>query len=220
MGGIGSGRWGGGSRYLAAEQCYGLDLAALKRAGHLRPGAKVDGPWEWTCNGDPDTVATVHVEIDLRELDAPTFVITYKAGDELIEIRDRLLITHPRLGGVRYWFACPRCRMPRRVLYAHPGYGRNRFACRRCHGLRYYSHRESRPDRLCRKARKLWKRAGSDDGREPWEKPKWMRWETFSRLVLAGRAAQEEGDSIILGKLGAGLARIQSMHRRGSSPWH
>jgi hypothetical protein len=31
---------------------------------------------------------------------------------------------------------------------------------------------------------------------EPWQKPKWMRWDTFSRLVLAGRAAQDGGDRI------------------------
>jgi hypothetical protein len=35
-----------------------------------------------------------------------------------------------------------------------------------------------------------------------------MRWETFSRLVLAGRAAQEAGDAIVLRKMGVGLARI------------
>jgi hypothetical protein len=94
------------------------------------------------------------------------------------------------------------------VLYAYPAHGRERFKCRRCQGLRYYSHRESREDRLSRKARKLWRRAGSSDGGEPWQKPKWMRWGTFSRLVLAGRAAQEEADWIVIRKLGAGLARI------------
>jgi hypothetical protein len=85
--------------------------------------------------------------------------------------------------------------------------------CRRCQGLRYRSHRESREDRLSRKASKLWRRAGSTDGCEPWQKPKWMRWETFSRLVLAGRVAAEEADYIVLRKLGAGLAQIQQRQK-------
>jgi len=40
--------------------------------------------------------------------------------------------------------------------------------------------------------KKFFKRAGSRDGSEPRQKPRWMRWNTFSRLVLAGRAADEE----------------------------
>jgi hypothetical protein len=37
----------------------------------------------------------------------------------------------------------------------------------------------------------------------PGRSPNWMRRATFSRLVLAGRAAQEVGDMIVLGHLGA-----------------
>jgi hypothetical protein len=118
--------------------------------------------------------------------------------------------TRPQYGGVRWWFTCPRCGRRRRVLYAYTITGWHRFACRRCHGLRYYSQRESPQDRLARKTRKLWRRAGSKDGCEPWVKPKWMRWATFSRFVLAGRAAQEAGDMIVLGHLGRGLARIMA----------
>ena len=215
MGGPGSGPWGGrGSRYLAAEHCYGLDLAALNRRGYLKPQFQCSGSWSWTTGDDPEPTAQVGVTIDLRDLEAPTFTIEYKVGDEPVTVHGRLRTTRPNLGGVRYWFGCPRCGMPRRVLYAYPSSGRCGFMCRRCRGVRYRSHRESREDRLSRKARKLWGRAGSKDGNEPWEKPKWMRWATFSRLVLAGRAAQEEADYIVLGKLGAGLARIQG--KRGA----
>ena len=213
MGGLGSGGSRSGSRFLAAEACYGLDLASLRQAGYFVPGKEASGAWSWWTNNDPDPSATVGVAIDLRDLEAPTFTITYKAGDEPITIRGQLITTRPQYGGVRYWFRCPRCWQRRRVLYAHASGGRHRFACRRCQGLRYYSHRESRPDRLSRKAKKLWCRAGSPDGNEPWQKPKWMRWETFSRLVLAGRAAQEEADYIMLHQLGVGLARIQAMSR-------
>ena len=155
MGGIGSGPWGGrGSRYLTVEQCYGLDLAFLKRAGYLVPGGKASGSWKWTTGDAPEVTAQVAVVIDVRDTAEPTFTITYKAGDEPIEIHGRLLTARPELGGVRYWFQCPRCGMRKRCLYAHDRYGRHRFACRRAQGLRYCSHRESREDRLCRKARK------------------------------------------------------------------
>lgn len=204
-----------GSRYLTVERCYGLDLAKLTQLGFLSPGKKATGPWCWASSDKPDeTAATVEVTCDLRELDAPTFTILYKSGEERIEIQGALLTTQPHYGGIRYWFGCPRCGMARRWLYAYPQTRRHRFACRRCHGLRYYSHRESHPDRLSRKAKKLWRRAGGEDGCEPWQKPKWMRWATFSRLVLAGRAAQEEADRIILGRLGVQLASI--MRRHGS----
>jgi hypothetical protein len=63
-------------------------------------------------------------------------------------------------------------------------------------------------DRLLRKARQRYRRAGSKDGTEPWEKPKWMRWATFSRLVLEGREAMECGDRLALYGLSVGLARI------------
>jgi hypothetical protein len=208
-----------GSRYLTVEQCYGLDLANLRRAGFFDvPNVKATSPWRWTTGDDPTVTAEVELTIDLR-VDPPRYRISYAAdspaGPEPVEIRGQLLTTRPQYGGVRYWWACPRCDQRRRVLYVYPRHGRHRFACRRCQGLRYYVHRETRTDRLHRRAKKMWRRAGSEDGHEPWEKPKWMRWATFSRLVLAGREAQEAGDRIILGRLGRALASIQAGRRRG-----
>jgi hypothetical protein len=216
MGGFGSGGHSTGSRYLASEVCFGLDLARLKRAGFLVPGKEASGPWEWCNTRDPETTTgSVRVAVDLRDLDAPAFTITYAIDGERIDIRGELLTTTPRYGGVRYWWRCPWCWHKRRILYAYPGLGRERFACRTCYRLRYYSHTESREDRLLRKAKKLWHRAGNGDGTEPWQKPKWMRWATFSRLVLEGRAAQEAGDRIAFRKMGLALASITN--RRGAA---
>lgn len=217
MGGPGSGKWGyGGSRYLTTEQCYDLDIADLRRAGMFRPGAKASTTWEWWTNNDPERSSTVGVEIDLRDLEAPQFAVRYAIGEEPLSFLGWLETTRPQYGGVRYWFRCPRCGRRRRVLYVYPSNGWKRFACRRCHGLRYYSHRESPQDRLARRARKLWRRAGSKDGCEPWVKPKWMRWATFSRLVLMGRAAQEHGDLIVLGRFGVEVERLMSACERRS----
>src|SRR3954464_10050201 len=45
----------------------------------------------------------------------------------------RLLTTHPHLGGVRYWYECPRCQ--RRVGKLYIADARSDFACRRCYRL-------------------------------------------------------------------------------------
>ena len=219
MGGLGSGGSRSSSRYLTVEQCYDLDLADLARAGFLEhPGHAVIGRWSWTTRGGhrDGHAQAVQVKIDRRE-EPGRFAIYYgeDTGDDAPAVCGKLTTTLPHLGGVRYWWRCPRCGRRRRVLYAHPTSGRERFMCRRCQDLRYYSHRESAPDRLHRKAGKLYRRAGSTDGAEPWRKPKWMRWDTFSRLVLEGRAAAEAGDRLIVAGLDKAIASIQGHRRRG-----
>jgi hypothetical protein len=144
---------------------------------------------------------------------SPGFLILYggeSATGERRGVRGNLTTTETRFGGVRYWWECPGCWRRCRVLYAYPVCGRERFACRRCQQLRYYSHNEGPADRLLRRARKCWRRAGSTDGSEPWRKPRWMRWDTFSRLVLEGRKASEAADWMMLASLSAGIASLQS----------
>ena len=99
----------------------GLGHAPAPGLGDQRQqGYKATGSWEWTTGDNPGPTANVMVEIDLRDRQVPTFRIIYKVDEEPVEIRGRLLTTCPQLGGIRYWFQCPRCFMPRRVLYAHP----------------------------------------------------------------------------------------------------
>jgi hypothetical protein len=226
MGGLGSGGSRGGSRYLTVEQCYALDLAALAKMGFFdrTEDCLVSCPWTWATRGGhrDGEETTVQVELDFRSDptrfgDAPRFAILYggeSASGERRGVRGNLTTTETRFGGVRYWWSCPGCWGRCRVLYAYPARGRERFCCRRCQGLRYYVHSESAPDRLTRRARKLYRRAGSSDGSEPWRKPKWMRWATFSRLVLAGRESSEAADWMMLAGLSAGLASIQAGRRR------
>jgi hypothetical protein len=210
MGGIGSGS-SRSSRFLTVEQCYDLDLADLARAGFVsHPGYAVTGPWSWTTNGGhrDGEETTVQVRIDRRvkgpeDPDAPArFAIFYGANREPAEdapaVRGELLTTAPALGGIRFWWRCPQCWRRARVLYAYPAKGRERFACRRCQNLRYYSSNESPAYRALRRGRKFYRRVGSVDDLEPWQKPRWMRWPTFSRLVLAGRHYTNAADRMIL----------------------
>jgi hypothetical protein len=197
MGGFGSGR--SGSRFLTVEQCYALDLADLARVGYLAPGRMATGSRQWVTSRVPEAIdAEAEVSLDLRNPEAPAFRISYRADEEPIEIRGRLLTTRPQLGGVRYWFQCPRCWQRRRVLYAYPARGRERFACRRCQGLRYYSHRESQADRCLRRARKLYGRVGGQVDQSWYEKPRWMRWKTFDRILSAAHEAATRCDLLTL----------------------
>jgi hypothetical protein len=227
VGGLGSGgSRRGGSRYLTVEQCYALDLAALAKVGFFdrTEDCLVSCPWTWATRGGhrDGEETTLQVELDFRPDptrfgDAPRFAILYggeSATGDRLAVRGNLTTTETRFGGVRYWWECQACWRRCRVLYAYPARGRERFACRRCQQLRYYSHNEGRTDRRLRRARKCWRLAGSTDGSEPWRKPRWMRWETFSRLVLAGRDAQDTADGMMLASLSAGLASIQAGRRR------
>ena len=54
----------------------------------------------------------------------------------------RLLTTNPHLGGVRYWYECPRCH--RRAAKLYVADAESELACRRCWRLVYsVQHRKS-----------------------------------------------------------------------------
>jgi hypothetical protein len=64
-------------------------------------------------------------------------------------------------------------------------YGGENFACRNCYKLVYPSTRENVAHRAARRADRLRARLGWDSGilNGRGDKPKWMRWSTFQRLV-------------------------------------
>jgi hypothetical protein len=106
-----------------------------------------------------------------------------------------LATSRPRFGGRRWWFVCPRENRRVRKLYLPLG-GRH-FWSRDAYRLGYACQRETEYDRALRRARKLYLRLGGDpaDGEHP-DKPKRMRWPTYSRmmdkLVAADRLADEQ----------------------------
>jgi hypothetical protein len=119
----------------------------------------------------------------------------YRTGEQHeIDDRVRLVATRPPFGGQRWWLVCPA--EGRRVRKLFLPLGRRRFRSRYAYRLAYASQREAVHDRATRRARKLRRRLGgnpADDG-DP-EKPPWMRWATYARLVdkliAADRAADE-----------------------------
>jgi hypothetical protein len=191
MGGYGSGPKCG-RRYRSVETSWSLDIVDLHHRGLIRQGLQTVSIGQFRVGSDAQEPA---VEFSLR-LDLstdPSYRINYQVmrGVELLEavdIRGALLCTFPQYGGTRWWFGCPRCGARVRVLYLPPG--STRFACRSCHRLRYNCQVETIADRLQRKSRKLYRRAGSQDGGGSFtRKPARMHWRTFNRLIDAAENA-------------------------------
>jgi UvrD/REP helicase N-terminal domain len=73
------------------------------------------------------------------------------------------------------------------------------FACRRCLGLGYASHRENPLRRAMRREQMIKMRlGGSNDPLEPFpQKPRGMHWRTYQRLRDQAHAAKAEADHLL-----------------------
>ncbi len=188
MGGIGSGRYG--TRPLV-ENTLKLDVLLLTRNG-IRLG---DGNVSWNRGGE--LLSSIAYRVGRVGSD-PTLTLRYLAGPEKRPMRQMIHLqsTRPHLGGERWWFTCPlegrRCRM----LYFGDVVGFSGFAGRRALGLAYRSQCEHAGDRALRRAQKHLLRLGGEgciaDEIEGLPKPKWMRWKTFHRRMLAAQLADAE----------------------------
>ena len=103
-----------------------------------------------------------------------------------------LTTTTPPYGGTRWWFRCPYRQHRCGVLYLPLG-GR-RFASRRAYGLVYGCQKETRSDRLLRRARKLNYALGGEGAAMP-ERPKGMWQRTYERKLAAWEAAEERAEA-------------------------
>ncbi len=171
MGGYGSGRK---ARRGVLEQCLELRISYLHREGLLQQGSRFRLVW---CGP--------YCNLDRAEC-------TRTPGGLLVRhnFEQHILLDHTpcHFGGERPWFLCPACGRRVAMLYAWPRFGR--FACRKCHDLRYAVQSEKLFDRRIRKARKLRARLGASRNlfQPIMEKPKWMRWRTFDELSTRATA--------------------------------
>lgn len=195
MGGYGSGQWRS-ARYATVDASCVLDTAWLKRRNAFHLGAHVGAVSTWTRRPSGVVTESVWWETDLRDAATPVLWLRYSAGGTRVDERVPLGRTRPTYGGARWWFACP-CRCQRCAkLYLPPG--ARRFRCRRCYRLAYQCQRETQPDRLLRRARKLWERIGCAPGELPrkTQKPRWMRNRTYWKL--RNEADELDGVSLYL----------------------
>jgi len=127
MGGLGSGRYPRADAKTTVEDCLSLGIGDLRPV--LSPGT--NGTLKWSGGAAAafsvmDEAGTLYLILDYR-----------LAGTEDICVRVPLEPTRPTLGGLRWWFGCPRCGRRAGKLFLPPG--ARRFACRQCHNLTYES---------------------------------------------------------------------------------
>ena len=188
MGGPGRGNhWHYGAK-STTDNYRTLDVRRWAREGMLRPGRWAG--WQWTRDGE--VLASIQMCAEEGRV-----ILIYRHRDDGGDWKDerypvRITRTPSALGGSRDWFICPAVGCGRRVAIL---YGGAIFACRHCHRLAYASAREDYGDRAMRRADRLRARLGWEPGiiNPEGEKPKWMRWRTFDRLVeqheqLVGRS--------------------------------
>ncbi len=202
MGGRGSGRTGGRPTWESTGSLV-LRTTTFARAG-LRLGVRGTATLTFTCDGGPfpvqvtiDTTDTTHPHIEL-EHDRRTTPVTperYMVG---------LQTTPQPLGGIRWWFQCPRTGA-RSVRLFLPR-GGHQFWSRHAYRLGYASQRESTMDRIWRRGSRLYAAMGrKHDWRDdPLPKPKWMRWRTYNRRNIELEALYERYDRAWL----AGASRL------------
>ena len=205
MGGYGSGRGGGTA---TAEGCNSRILSAkmLRTMPHNVP---------------ENHVATARGSLTFSDGFIVKYLFSVSASERYIELthktrddderevtyRVNLLETPCPLGGYRWWFSCPF--KGRRAFRLFLPNGASRFASRSAYRLGYACQRETRVDRLMRKAQKLHRQLGGD-GYEigsweyPPEKPKWQRWRTYERKVEKWQRADQRADY----EWGVGAMRI------------
>lgn len=174
MGGLGSGRWGWHVKKTLTAHTHALDIRKLHKAGCLSAGAY---SWQWLEDGV--VVASVRIVYGGGRLELKYSI---KTGRTTTAYDYPVLLswTDCNYGGRRPWFHCPRC--GRRVAKL---YGGARFLCRKCHGLAYWTQRQSKATRAQHRADRLRERLGwvGEEPRDGWRKPKGMHWKTFERLA-------------------------------------
>ena len=162
-----------------------LKIQGLQQAGAFRdPGVSVE--IDWTDSAARSGLLTI-------ETGSAAWGLTFRCR-ESVAWEQPIVVGYVRCNyGSRAHWLCPRCVRRCNVLFERDG----RFACRRCHALRYRSQRESKLKRALAQAMELNARLGraSQDLWEPiTARPPGMRWNRFrslSQRFLAqqGRAA-------------------------------
>jgi len=184
MGGYNSGRyaWCG-----VVEQRKRLDIRQCARRGWLRMGTS--GSYQWTQDGEP--CGSVSYTVGGGALELRYTILSGENEGEAVRITIPIRRVPCRYGGERLYWACPNCyrRCEVVVMASHAHF----WGCRVCLHLRYSSQGLDSSQRLQRRADAIYARLGDSDDQGLVNKPKWMRWRTFHRLMdhadnLAGKA--------------------------------
>ena len=170
MGGFGSGGHNAKAGRRTTAQMLAFSISRLLRDGGLEGDRS--GSTYWTRDGE--TIATIGWSLADN-------LLTLKYVWEGTPCEDRIHLEWKscHLGGKRPFFRCPHCTRRATKLYGP------RFRCLTCHDLVYPCQRDGGVDRPLRKANRLRMKLGGEPGMASpvANKPKWMRWPTYHRMV-------------------------------------
>jgi hypothetical protein len=172
------------------EACESIVISVGSFAGYMAPGTILICPMTFQVDGKP---FNIRVTVDTR---ATPFVelahLERRTGGLPVRERVNLVSTPQPFGGRRWWFQCPVTgRMATKLFLPR---GARHFASRSAWGLGYATQRAGRLEKISRRAARAYRSIG---GKGNWreglaDKPKWMRWRTYSQRALALRAAMAE----------------------------
>lgn len=216
MGGFGSTRWVGHGRHRTVDEAFlAIPIRELTRQGMFGPWMSLWGTLKW-----PLVPAEVEWTLEWTGDREPAVLILggrlRTAGVAYVHPKHRISLGLSCLpsGGKRRWFLCAKCLRRTGAIYLP--HLTSWWGCRSCHGLRYWSQRLGRLDRLTRKADKAWRRLGGSpepvfpfDERPP-AKPKGMHWRTYERLCHQYKARRQCWEALDVGMGGrrAGTRRV------------
>lgn len=153
MGGLGSGRYGGGP---TVESGLVLNINKLLRDGLLQNKLS-SGTLTWSNVRTGEKTASVLYHLNRNEIDGQLRLeyrsTRYDGHIQEMGYEIGLQTTTQRLGGVRWWFTCPKTWQRCAKLYLPSG--AYSFASRQAYRLGYASQRETNYDRLLRQAFKI-----------------------------------------------------------------
>jgi hypothetical protein len=199
------------------EGSRSLDVMKLSRAGYLS-SVRSDS-WQWTYRDG--TTSSIGITGGKQ-----TITLDYRirsGGEDWQTVQQHVPIrwTPCQFGGERPWFVCDvsvngvYCGRQVAKLYG----GGQLFACRHCYRLGYRVQRGGPMDRAHHRLGRLHRKLGADyDGPDgiPPPKPKWMRWQTYSRIALQIRDGEEHLNRVFTVGAQRFLDRIdRSKRRRG-----
>lgn len=192
MGGSGSGRQGGRPT-IGRTRAYALSTRSLRDVlRHGRCGFRM------TFSSDWDEVVVAGM-VETSE-PSPRLVIahsTRREPQESLTCEIALVRTHPHLGGVRWWFLCPRT--GRRVAKLYLPIGGRHFLSRQAYGLVHDTRQMSMVCLLSKRVSRIAGQLGAPDCDflEPPEKPIRMRWRTYDQFVSRWYRARDAYWSVL-----------------------
>jgi hypothetical protein len=168
------------------EACGSLVIPVSSMVAHMTPNTALTCHMTFQADGKPFSIAAT---VDLRA--APTVELAHlerRSDGRPVRYRVGLINTPQPFGGVRWWFQCPRNgRQATKLVLPR---GADRFASPGAWGLGYATQRAGELEKISRRAARVYRSiGGKGNWRDGWpDKPRWMRWPTYSKRALALRA--------------------------------